>query len=213
MNLSGIVLCGGRSTRMGFSKAWLPFGPEVLLQRVVRLLSELVEPVVVVAAPQQELPELPREVRVVHDRREGCGPLEGLHAGLSSLPAQTATAFVTSCDVPLLLPAFVRYLHERMGSHDVVVPVDGSLHHPLSAVYRTTVLPHIEELLATDQFRPVFLYERVKTLRIPVSELRDVDPCLDSLANLNHPHDYAAALERAGFTVPHDVASRLRGTS
>ena len=52
-------LCGGKSTRMGVPKATLPFGPETMLQRVVRLLGTVVSPIVVVAARGQELPELP----------------------------------------------------------------------------------------------------------------------------------------------------------
>src|SRR3954471_17323014 len=104
---AGIVLAGGKSTRMGASKALLPFGPETMLQRVVRILGTLVSPIVVVAAPDQELPSLPAGVTVTHDEREGRGPLEGLRAGLKALPESVDAAYVTSCDVPLLVPGFV----------------------------------------------------------------------------------------------------------
>ncbi len=72
--------------RMGSSKALLPFGAETMLQRVVRLLGTVVSPIVVVAAPEQSLPELPASVIVTRDEREGRGPLEGLRAGLKALP-------------------------------------------------------------------------------------------------------------------------------
>jgi molybdopterin-guanine dinucleotide biosynthesis protein A len=62
------------------------------------------------------------------------------------------------------------------------------------------VLPHIHELLAADQLRPVFLYDRVATHRVPADELRSVDPQLTTLRNLNRPEDYLAALAEAGFT-------------
>src|SRR5258705_212022 len=81
MNAGGIVLCGGKSTRMGASKALLPFGPETMLQRVVRLLETVVSPIVVVAAADQQLPDLPPDVIVSRDEREARGPLEGLRAG------------------------------------------------------------------------------------------------------------------------------------
>src|SRR5690349_12235754 len=103
MTAGGIVLCGGKSTRMGTSKALLPFGPETMLQRVVRLLSEVVPTIVAVAAIDQELPALPPHVLVTRDEREGRGPLEGLRAGLKALPPQADRAYVTSCDVPLLV--------------------------------------------------------------------------------------------------------------
>ena len=103
----GIVLCGGKSTRMGVAKATLPFGPETMLQRVVRLLGTVVSPIVVVAARDQDLPVLPPDVIVTRDEREARGPLEGLRAGLKALPPAVDAAYVTSCDVPLLVPAFV----------------------------------------------------------------------------------------------------------
>ena len=87
MTAGGIVLAGGKSTRMGTSKALLPFGPETMLQRVVRILSSVVSPIVVVAAPAQELPDLPAHVIVTRDEREGRGPLEGLRAGLKATPS------------------------------------------------------------------------------------------------------------------------------
>src|ERR1700686_3246875 len=107
MTAGGIVLCGGKSTRMGVPKATLPFGPETMLQRVVRLLGTVVSPIVAVAAREQVLPELPADAIVPRDEREEKGPLEGLRAGLSALPASVEVAYATSCDVPLLVPAFV----------------------------------------------------------------------------------------------------------
>src|SRR5205085_12330412 len=100
----GIVLCGGRSSRMGRPKAWLPFGTELLLQRVVRVLRDVVEPVVVVAAPDQEVPPLPVGVFRARDDREYLGPLNGLATGLAALHGQVAAAYLSSCDVPFLLP-------------------------------------------------------------------------------------------------------------
>src|SRR5579863_9982051 len=99
MTAGGIVLCGGRSTRMGLPKATLPFGPETMLQRVVRLLGTAVSPIVAVAAREQVLPELPESVIVTRDEREQRGPLEGLRAGLRALPSSIGVAYVTSCDV------------------------------------------------------------------------------------------------------------------
>ena len=73
--VGGVVLCGGQSSRMGRPKAWLPFGDELMLPRVVRLLSDAVSPIVVVAAPEQVVPPLPADVQVVRDEEKGRGPL------------------------------------------------------------------------------------------------------------------------------------------
>ena len=115
---------------MGSPKALLPFGAETMLQRVVRLLGTIVSPVVVVAAPQQLLPELPVAVTVARDEREDRGPLEGLRAGLKALPSAVDVAYVTSCDVPLLVPGFVQRMIELLDEHDIAVMEIGRLSSP-----------------------------------------------------------------------------------
>src|SRR5579871_6029338 len=122
MRTGGVVLCGGRSSRMGRPKAWLPFGGEAMLARVVRLLGEAVAPVVVVAAPGQDVPPLPPGVGVVRDPERHRGPLQGLAAGLEALRGRADAAYLSSCDVPFLRPAFVRRMIELLGDHQACVP-------------------------------------------------------------------------------------------
>lgn len=196
---------------MGLPKATLPFGPESMIRRVLRLLGEAVDPLVVVAAPDQELPELPPAVTMVHDRCEGIGPLEGLRGGLASFRGRADAAYVTGCDVPLLEPRFVRHLIGRLGDRQVAVPFDGRFYQPLAAVYRVDVLPEIEKLLGAGRMRPAYLYEMVDTCRVPLDELRTLDPTLGTLANLNHPEDYLRAVKQAGFEVPEEIRRALEG--
>lgn len=201
MEQGAIILCGGKSSRMGRDKATLPFGPELMLQRVVRLLDEVVdlEKIVIVAAPGQSLPELPKGVSVAYDNRQERGPLEGLAAGLRSFSGRVDAVYATSCDVPLLMPSFVERMFDLLGEYDIAVPRDGQHHHPLAAVYRLTVLTQVQMLLDADRLRPRFLFDEVNTREVPVDELRSVDPQLSTLENLNHPEDYQAALVAAGF--------------
>ena len=202
--VAGIVLCGGQSRRMGRPKAWLPFGGELMLPRVVRLLREAVNPVVVVAAPDQEVPPLPAEVPIVRDEEKGRGPLQGLAAGLASLRGRVEAAYLSSCDVPFLRPAFVRRLIDLLGDHDICVPRVGDYHHPLAAVYRLGVAEAVRRLLAEDRLRPFFLFEAVATRVVEAAELADADPGFDSLRNLNTPEDYEAARRQgAGHDLPH----------
>ena len=199
MKRAGIILCGGRSQRMGTPKHALKFGPETMLERIVRLLGECCTPLVVVAAAGQELPALPDDVRIVHDQRPERGPLEGLHAGLTALPADVEAAYVTGCDVPLLVAGFrAADVRAARRAFDCRAGERGFL-HPLAAVYRPSVADVIAELLARDQLRPTHLFDIVSTRRVDERELLDVDPRLNTLRNLNEPADYQAALALAGF--------------
>jgi molybdenum cofactor guanylyltransferase len=209
VNRGGVILCGGRSSRMGTAKLALPFGPELMLQRIVRLVGEVCRPIVVVAAPDQELPELPASIIIARDRREGRGPLEGLLAGLSALPEEVEAAYATSCDVPLLVPAFVRRMFALLGDDAIAVPVSGGYHHPLAAVYRRSLVDLIEQLLAADRLRPVHLFDTAATRRVEERELIDVDPQLTTLQNLNQPSDYLAALTQAGNTAPAELLAQF----
>jgi len=210
MKRATIVLCGGRSRRMGLDKGTLPFGPELMLQRVVRLTLEAVDKVVVVAAAEQRLPELPLGVLRIADRRAGRGPLEGLAAGITALQGSAEAVYATSCDVPLLQPALIARLFDLLTDDlQIVVPRDGRFHHPLAAVYRCDILPQIEQLLADDRLRPVYLFDQARTLEVPVDELRSVDPDLSTLENLNRPEDYLAAVERAGYQVSEEIRRGL----
>ncbi len=202
---------------MGRSKALLPFGDEVLLQRVVRKLIPIVQPIVVIAAAEQELPDLSDEwlrakqdlsykvatgtnsqsiVRIARDPIEYRGPLAGLAVGMAQLRGEVDVVYASACDAPLLRTEFVQMMLDALGDAEIAVPFDGRYHHPLAAVYRLSVLPVIEELLAADRLRPVFLFERCRTREVPLDELRRVDPELDSLCNTNTPEEYAAALAR-----------------
>ena len=180
---------------MGRPKAWLPFGSELLLPRVVRLASEVVAPLVVVAAPGQEVPPLPPTVTVVCDDQPERGPLQGLCAGLEALRGRCDAAFLSSCDVPFLKPAFIRRLIELLGEYPIAVPHVEGRHHPLAAVYRLDVLAEVRRLLAEDRLRPVFLFDAVPTRVVEAPELAEADADLRTLWNLNTPADYETALQ------------------
>ena len=194
MRVGGVILCGGESKRMGRPKAWLPFGAELMLPRVVRLLGEAAAPLVVVAAPGQDIPPLPSDVGVVRDEEKGRGPLQGLAAGLRALEGRAEAAYASSCDVPFLRPAFVRRLIDLLGDHAICVPRVGDYHHPLAAVYRLEVAGAVARLLAEDRLRPFFLFEAVPTRLVGPAELADADPTFQTLRNLNTPQDYEVAL-------------------
>jgi molybdenum cofactor guanylyltransferase len=197
-----VVLCGGESRRMGVAKAWLPFGPERLLQRVVRLVGTVARPIVVVAAPGQELPELPADVPIVRDPIAGRGPLQGLSAGFAALPDPVDLVYATATDVPFLEPRWITRLAELIGDHDLAMPHIGDEYHPLSSLYRkAAAFPVIERMLQQEHLKLKAIIELVRTRVVDEREMLPVDPQLGTLRNLNHPEDYKRALRDAGLEV------------
>jgi molybdenum cofactor guanylyltransferase len=187
---TGIVLAGGRSSRMGRPKALLPFDGEPLIAHTVRTLRTLFPDIVVVAAPDQQLPPLP--AMIVHDDVAHQGPVAGIYHGLGV--AGGDVAYVTSCDAAFLDPRLIRFVLSQIEEHDVAVPHWEGRFQPLHAAYRRSVLRHLERQLAIGDLRPVHLFDNVRTRRIDESELRSIDPEGWSFFNMNTPEDYQRAL-------------------
>jgi molybdenum cofactor guanylyltransferase len=201
---AGIVLAGGRSSRMGTPKAALEWHGSTLLRRTAGILARVADgPVVVVRAPGQTLPELPPAVEVVDDPREGLGPVQGLAAGLAAVAGRAEIAFVCSTDLPFLHPAFARrVLRAAADGVDVALPVARGYPQPLAAAYRTALAPVAERLVRENRLRPAFLFDEATVTRLDDAALRAdpilaaLDPGLDSLLNVNERADYEAARAR-----------------
>ena len=159
---------------MGQPKAWLPFGEQTMLQRVVDVLREVVDPVVVVAAPDQQVPPVPEGVAIVRDAEEGLGPLAGLAAGLEALAETADAAYASSCDVPLLSGAFVQAVSDRLGDAEIAIPREDQWHHPLAAVYRTSLAQRCRELIAGGRRRPLHLVQASRSREFDVEDRKSV---------------------------------------
>lgn len=198
--IGAIVLRGGLSRRMGRPKDRLGVGGETLLERGVRQLSRSTAPIVVVSAIDQEPPSLTHSVILAHDAVAGQGPLAGLAAGLRALPGEVELVYATSVDAPFLVPGFIERLSFLIGDHDLAIPFAFGRYHPLSAVYRVAVaLPAVEALLEQGRRRLTDVAGVLRTRVVSEGELREVDPELATLRNINTPADYARALNKLGL--------------
>jgi molybdopterin-guanine dinucleotide biosynthesis protein A len=187
---------------MGRDKASLPFGGETLLARVTRLVSEVVDEVVLVAREGQLLPG---GIEAVRDPAEGLGPLAGIAAGLSAI--RNERALVVSCDMPLLQPALARRLLELAQGFDACVPRLDGFAVPTCAVYGRSVAARASELVAARRLRTHDLLDCLRTRYVSAAELRDVDPELLSFRDCDTEQELEAALRAAG------LATEARRTS
>src|SRR5471030_245884 len=219
MRVGAILLVGGRSTRMGRSKAGLDWHGEPLAARVARVLARAVGDgqVVAVRAPGQDVPDLPDYVELVADPTEGDGPIRGLARGLAALQGRSDIAFASSVDAPFLHALFVNAVLAALGATDVAaVPVVHGRRHPLAAGYRIALLPLVDDLLALGERSPGVLLDQVRTrfldetILLATAGLGEVDPALDALRNVNTQDEYddARAVEPPHVTI--EVLGALR---
>jgi len=190
---AGVVLAGGKSSRMGRDKASLRWDDSDLLHTVLDRLAAVCPELIVVSNVPRALKR--RGVLVVSDSYPGCGPLAGIHAGLLAMGAEYG--FFAACDMPFLSSAAIARIVDAAAGWDAAVPYIDGYYHPLHAVYHKRCLPHIEQILAAGDYRVLSFYPQVRLRRISVDELRPADPDLRTLCNINTPEELATArLER-----------------
>jgi molybdopterin-guanine dinucleotide biosynthesis protein A len=187
MSRAGIVLCGGRSSRMGRAKAWLPWFGGALVEVLVERLGSIVDEVIVVTSATLDLPALP--ARIVEDREPGLGPLAGLREGLAA--ARAERAFVTSVDAPFLTRAFVEGLFAMGGA---AAPISEGHVQVLSAVYPCDAYRCADALLRQGTRRPLALLEALdyKPIELPASG--DASGIPPAWRGFNTPAEYLAAV-------------------
>lgn len=186
MSTAAIVLCGGKSTRMGRDKAWLPWAGVPMVSHVVATLGPVVDEVIVVSSRDLALP--PLDARIVHDREPALGPLSGIREGLAC--TRSELAFVTATDAPYLTAAFVQALLDQKGA--AAPEVDGYV-QTLAAVYPRSSLALVEEMVRARRLRPLGLLEELHYTKLAAHELPDIG----SVKGFNTPAEYLDAVRRA----------------
>jgi molybdopterin-guanine dinucleotide biosynthesis protein A len=189
---TGIVLAGGRSTRMGRDKASIDLGGRTLLARAVETIRRAGGTPIVVSPPRPDLDRL--GVRLLDD--EGTGPLQALRMGLA---AAAGPAFALACDLPLLPSEVVAFLVESLGGAPVVVPRALGKLQVLAAAYGAAALAGFDAALAAGE---TSVQGAVATLGPRLVEIDALQAWGDEtmFLNVNTPEDLrrAAALLPAG---------------
>jgi molybdopterin-guanine dinucleotide biosynthesis protein A len=193
--ISGIVLAGGKSRRMGTDKAFLEVGGIPTVQRVLNALESLSDDLIIVTNDPERYEGLPG--RLVSDVYPGKGALGGIYSGL--LAARHDYTIVVACDMPFLNPRLLRYLVSLAAGYDVVVPDSGNGHlETTHAVYARTCLDPIKQLLLADQLKIIKLFPAVRVRYVGRDELLKIDPRLLSLLNMNTLADWQKVQQLAG---------------
>lgn len=191
-SITGVILAGGQSSRMGQNKALMSLGGERLIDRVVSVMRCAFPHLLMVT----NTPEVYRDLAVpmVGDVFPGKGSLGGMYSAVYHSP--TPCCLVVACDMPFLQSAVLHYLAEQMADYDVVIPdVLGEL-QPLHALYRKTCLQPMLRRLEANRFKITGFFPEVQVRVVREEELRPFDPSFLAFQNLNTPEEFQQAAQR-----------------
>ena len=202
---AGLILCGGRSSRMGRDKAALRFGTETLLERTLRRMGAVAGPVAV-ALPPGAAPPLPPDVLALPDRSAHEGPLVGLAEGFRRLQGLAERVLVMPVDMPFLDEPWLLRLAEGLARAPAVLYRYQGFANALTAGYRLTLLPKLERLIAEGKRRPIALSEGEPALILDVEPLWSAGAGPPPLMDVDTPEDYRDALRWEGIGNPQGAA-------
>jgi molybdopterin-guanine dinucleotide biosynthesis protein MobB len=181
--LSGAIIAGGLSSRLGFNKALMLFQGKPVIKRMLETLSPIVSSIKIIANNPSDYHSL--NIETESDLRPGCGPLSGIHTALSL--SDTEYVLIVSCDLPLLTADTLRPLLLEYPGYDITM-FKHKLFEPLCAIYRRTCLPALEELINHGEYRIIDLFPTLNTRIIRVDQR-------DEFQSINTKEDYAKLLE------------------
>jgi len=184
--VTGVILAGGRSSRMGSNKALLPYRGGRFIEAIHRLFGELFDEVLLVTNTPEQYAFL--SCRKVPDLYPGAGALAGLHAGLHH--SRTSHIFAVACDMPYLNAPLIRQLADLRRRADVVIPEGDKGDEPLHAVYGKMCLGPMERALAEGRRRIVSFFPEIRVYHVSRSKVAEIDPDFGSFKNINTPGEY-----------------------
>ena len=195
--MTGVILTGGKSSRMGQDKALMSVGGVPLFRRILEVFETMFDEILVVTNKAGRHAGL--GYREVSDIVPDCGPLGGIYTGLSY--AKSERIFVASCDLPFIKVSTVKVVIDEPVSYDIVVPDDSGRLHPLHAVYSRKCSPYIRKWLDNGLFNVTKFINEVDGLsvrKVQVSQMTSGDQDLISFFNMNTQEDLTEANKIAG---------------
>ena len=190
--VSGVVLAGGKSKRMGMDKRHLSVHGKPLLDRVTSVLLELFPEVLLVLA-EEDISKQDDRIRIVTDLVPGCAAVGGLYTGLYH--SRHPRVFVVACDMPFINPAVIELFLQKADATDIVLAQLVTGLQPLHGLYSKHCLPFLKAMIDARDLRLQNIADQqgLAVHRIPETEIKRLDPQLLSFLNVNSPADLELA--------------------
>ncbi len=158
IQVTGVILAGGKSRRMGRDKAFLPFGKGVLIERVIEVVRAVTDDLLLITNTPEQYQRF--GLPMVSDVIPEAGSLGGIYTGL--VHAKTPYSLALACDMPFVKPAFLRFLCDMAGEADVMIPKNAEDFQPLCAVYAQACREPIRQRIEAGRLKITGFFDQVR---------------------------------------------------
>lgn len=188
-DITGVILAGGRSSRMGQDKALLMYKDKPFIQHIAETLKQVFEKVIIISDDTGAYIFL--NIPIYEDIYKNCGPLSGIHSGF--INSTTENIFITSCDVPFINSIAVQYILDHHSQSDATVfSIDQHI-QPLFGVYNRSCFMKLENHLEQKQYSVLQFFNNIPTNVIQLKSSLAI-AFSENLKNVNNPEDYQQLL-------------------
>tara|TARA_B100000686_G_scaffold278433_1_gene298408 strand:+ start:207 stop:842 length:636 start_codon:yes stop_codon:yes gene_type:complete len=196
--VTGIILAGGKSSRLGRDKAWEDVGGQRIIDRVIGALQSSCDEVLIIGdrpERQNEL-SLPKCIQYRSDELKGRGSIGGLYTGLKS--SDTLWSLVVACDMPFISRELIQFMLSIISKNrcDAIVPVINGRYQPTHALYNSTCIPFIEKNISSGNFRMDSYFDEIYLEEISEDVINSIKGAELSFFNVNTEDDLFTAREQ-----------------
>jgi len=186
-DLTGVILAGGKSSRMGVNKSFLKLGNQTIIERIVDLMKSIFTEVIIVTNTPDEYKFL--NLPLYEDIYKWKGPLAGIHSALTH--SKTDIIFVLSCDVPLMSKEMIEHIIEYKTDKSIVFCEAAGYHQPLVGVYSKKILSEIEKFISNNEMSDKSFHQFLKMVDAEIIHPEKLSFYKDEIFfNVNRPEDY-----------------------
>lgn len=195
-DVTGVILAGGKSSRMGVNKSFLKLGNQTIIERTVDLMKSIFSNVIIITNTPNEYQFL--NLPLYEDIYKLKGPLAGIHSALSH--SETERIFVLPCDLPFMSREMIEYILFYPTDKPVVFCHAGGFHQPLVGIYSKCILPYVEDFLSNNNLIDKSLLSFLKIIDIEVIHPENLAFYKEELfCNINTKEDYEFIKKRGTY--------------
>jgi len=191
-NITGIILAGGKNSRMGINKAFLEIDGKRLIDIILSIYQRIFSEIIIVTNDPFPYREF-LDTIIVTDIYKEKGSLGGIYTGL--FYAVNDYSFIAACDMPYLNKDFILYMIEQIGKNDIIVPELPEGFQALHAIYSRRCLPAIKKMILTDKLKIAGLYKDMRLLKITEEKIKPFNTDGRLFLNINTPEDLKAHIK------------------